>query len=258
MSEDLTIKIKKENVWKYSTFILAAIVIVGIIWMVVGSNNAPAANNANNNNANAANNQQAQGNTAAKTLDVSLFSDTTLYPALGPKTAKTTVVEFADFQCPYCALAAGLANWTAPLASKYGDFVGVASNAETAAEQNKIRFIYVPMAFLGTESTYAAEAALCANQQGKFWEMHDAIFTAHDSQENNGKFNKDKLEIIAKSVSGLDQTKFKTCLESDATLSDVQTLTQAANAQGISATPTFFMNGQQINPSWATIQAQIQ
>ncbi len=112
------------------------------------------------------------------------------------------------------------------------------------------------MSFLGQESVYAAQAGLCANQQGKFFEMDDAIYAAQTQGENSGKFNKDKLEIIAQGISGLDQAKFKTCLENDKTLSLVQQ-SASLTSQFASGTPTFYVNNQQVSASWTAIQSAI-
>ena len=155
------------------------------------------------------------------------------------------------------AMASGLPSWTADYSSQYGDLIGAGQKIQNLAEQGKLRFVYVSMSFLGKESVYAAEAGLCANEQGKFFEMHDAIFAAHDSKENNGKYNKDKLEILAKKISGLDNAKFNTCLEEDKYLSAVQQIAQESSkfAQG---TPTFYVNGKQVSASWSEIEREIE
>ena len=189
--------------------------------------------------------------------DVNVFlNDNSLYPSLGPKDATITVIEFSDFQCPFCAIASGLPSWISTAAAQYGDLLGAAQKIQNLAEQGKLKFVYVSMSFLGKESVYAAEAGLCANEQGKFFEMHDAIFAAHDSKENNGKYNKDKLEILAKGISGIDSVKFKTCLEEDKYLSAVQQIAQESSkfAQG---TPTFYGNGKQVSASWTAIEREI-
>jgi protein-disulfide isomerase len=259
MSDEVTIKVRKEDLWKYSTFVLAAVLIIGIIWVIVGGNSSTTNVNNNGAQANAGTGAQANANAAAGgSIDMTQFTDTSLYPSIGPANAKVVVIEFADFQCPYCAIAAGLANWTSQYESRFGDFIGVSKNIEEAAKSGDLKFIYVPMAFLGDESTYAAEAALCANDQGKFWEMHDIIFRVHDSQEHNGKYTKDKLVTLAAGVSGLNQATFKSCLEGGKKAADVQKATQTANSQGVSATPSFFLNGNKLSPSWAAVQAELQ
>ncbi|MEK6828707.1 MAG: thioredoxin domain-containing protein, partial [Nanoarchaeota archaeon] len=156
------------------------------------------------------------GGTSSGPADLATFtSNPSLYPSLGPDDVTNVVVEFSDFQCPFCAMASGLPSWVSgsQYQSQYGDLIGSAQKVQKMAKEGKLKFVYVSMSFLGEESVYAAEAGLCANEQGKFWEMHDAIFTAHDSKENNGKYSKDKLKIIAAKISGLDKTKFNSCLD---------------------------------------------
>jgi protein-disulfide isomerase len=235
------IKISKKNLWMYSTILLLVVVIVGGVLMFSGGGN------------------NTNGNPPIGDVNLDAFiSNPSLYPSLGPDSAKDVVIEFSDFQCPYCALASGLPDWVSgsQYQSQYGDLIGSAQKVQQMAEDGKLRFIYVPMSFLGQESVYAAEAALCANEQGKFWEMHDAIFTAHDSKENNGKYSKDKLKIIAKGIAGLDATKFNSCLDTDKELSNVQTVTSQSRTAA-TGTPTFYVNGAKMSASWTQISAAL-
>lgn len=245
-----TITIKKSSIWKYSTFVLGALVIV-LAFLYFSDKGSPTGNVVNTG-------QEANANTgpsAQVSLDAFL-SDSNLYPSLGPKNAEKTVIEFSDFQCPFCAMASGLPSWTSNYASQYGDLIGSAGKIQEMAEKGEVRFIYVPMSFLGQESVYAAQASLCANQQGKFWEMHDAIFAAHDSKENNGKYSKDNLKKLAQKITGLDQKKFADCLDNDKTLSDVQKVSNEAS-KAASGTPTFFVNGKQLSGSWQQLSAAL-
>ncbi len=197
------------------------------------------------------------GNTTVGAVNLDVFtSNPSLYPSIGPDNAKDVVIEFSDFQCPYCAMASGLPNWLGPYQTQYGDLIGVAGKIQQMAEDGKLKFVYVSMSFLGQESVYAAEAALCANEQDKFWEMHDAIFVAHDSKENNGKYSKDNLKVIAKGITGLDSAKFNSCLDKDTELSNVQKIASQA-ATAATGTPTFYVNGKKMGASWTAIQAAL-
>ena len=200
----------------------------------------------------------ASATSSTSTINMNIFSDSSLFPALGPTSAKATVVELADFQCPYCALAAGLSSQSKQYSTQVPYF-GVATQLEQMAQQGKIRFIYVSMSFLGQESVNAAEAGFCALDQGKFWQMHDALFTANDLSEDDGKYSNANLTIIAQSISGLDMNKFNSCLnnntdsaEVNQVMSDVQT--GVTNFQG---TPSFFVNGQSVQASTTEMQAAI-
>ncbi len=94
------------------------------------------------------------------------------------------------------------------------------------------------------ESHWAAEAAECANLQGKFWEMHDKLFSVWRG-ENVGTYTKANLKQYAADL-GLDTGKFNQCLDSDQTMSTVQADIGEATRLGVQGTPTFFVNGRQL------------
>ncbi|MDO8467381.1 MAG: thioredoxin domain-containing protein [Nanoarchaeota archaeon] len=244
-----TVTLEKSTLWMISTFVLLVLFAGFLIFSYTGKSstgNATAGADTGN------------GGTGAQTYgDLSVFNDASLFPSLG--SGSTTVIEFSDFQCPYCALASGLPVWTSQSQfSQYADLIGSAGKVEDLASQGKLKFIYVSMSFLGQESVYSAQAGLCANEQDKFWEMHDAIFRTSDApSENTGKYSKANLEIIAKGISGIDTAKFNTCLESDKYASAVQQISQAASGAGVQGTPTFFVNGKQVSASWNALSAAI-
>ncbi len=189
-------------------------------------------------------------------LNIDIFLNKSLYPSLGPDNAKPIVIELVDFQCPYCALATGIPSWTPQYLGQYGDLVNVAKKVRELANKGEIRFIYVPLSFLGQESIDAAQAALCANEQGKFWQMYDTIYEASTSpMEDTGRYSKENLKIIAKNISGLDLVKFNTDLDNDKYLPSLQKITQVVSEQGIQiSTPQFFVNGQSVPPSWSVLK----
>ncbi len=163
---------------------------------------------------------------AASAVDVSQIS---IRPTnrLGPPDAPITIVEFSDFQCPFCSKVEREA--IAQLRDKY-------------VRNGKISIVYKHAAVLGDESTWAAQAAECAADQGQFWEYHDLLFANQDG-ENQGAFTKEKLIGFARELK-LDLTRFAPCLNNDETLTRVQADTQEAQAMGVRGTPTFLINGQ--------------
>jgi protein-disulfide isomerase len=100
------------------------------------------------------------------------------------------------------------------------------------------------MAFIGTESEWAAEAAECANDQGKFWDFYDKLFTSQGA-ENTGTFSKANLKRFAAEMK-LDTGAFNTCLDSDKYLAKVRADTAQSSAMGVRYTPTFFINGRML------------
>ena len=138
-------------------------------------------------------------------------------PQLGPDDALVTVVEFADYQCPYCAKA------NKPLKDAVASF------------GDDVRLIYKHFPLPShTRATPAAKAAWAAHQQGKFWEMHDVLF------EN--KANVD-ASISTAGELGLDVGKYKADLVSDAAATAVDEDLKAGATLGVRGTPAFFVNG---------------
>jgi protein-disulfide isomerase len=109
-------------------------------------------------------------------------------------------------------------------------------------DTGKAQFVYKHSAFLGQESVWAAQAAECAADQGKFWEYHNLLFERQQG-ENQGAFNKDNLIGFGKEL-GLDMVRFEPCVREDQTLARVQEDTSEGQGYGVRGTPTFFINGQ--------------
>ena len=140
-------------------------------------------------------------------------------PARGPKDAPVTIVEFSDFECPYC----GAAHDTVEqVMSTY---------------PGKVRLVYrqFPLSF-HPHAAKAAEASLCAADQGKFWEYHDVLF------KNQKKLDPTDLKAHASEV-GLDGQKFGQCLDSGDKKKTVDADQQAGLSAGVGGTPAFFING---------------
>lgn len=108
----------------------------------------------------------------------------------------------------------------------------------------QVRVGYWHFAFLGPESTWAAEAGECAAEQGKFWEYHDILYE-NQAGENQGAFNKGNLKRLA-AQADLDTQAFNDCLDSGKYAEIVQTETETARSLGVRSTPTFLVNGQPI------------
>lgn len=142
------------------------------------------------------------------------------FPSIGPANAPITLVEFADFQCPYCR------EWEQqtyqPLLQAY---------------PGKIRFVYrdFPLTSIHPNAMPAAEAAQCANEQGKFWDFHDKLFASDTLGDDVYKQYAQQL--------GLDMTKFNDCYSAQKYAQSIQSDMNFANNLGINSTPTFFING---------------
>ena len=147
-------------------------------------------------------------------------------PVLGKSDAPITIVEFADFQCPFCGRF---------YQSTAKDII------EKYVKTGKAKLIYHDFAFLGEESNWAAQAARCAGDQGKYWQYHDYLYE-HQNGENEGSFAKNNLKSFALEV-GLNADDFNTCLDSGKHAQEVLDDTEAGRKLGVTGTPTSFVNG---------------
>jgi protein-disulfide isomerase len=140
-------------------------------------------------------------------------------PARGPANAPIELIEFADFQCPFCLAAA-------PTVKKVLDTYG-----------DRIRFVYRNFPLQSHPNAKpAAEAAQCANEQGQFWPYHDRLFA------DPGKLADADLKKTAADL-GLDGTRFNKCVDDHKYQSVVDADAQAGGEAGVSGTPAFFING---------------
>ncbi|MBI2042822.1 DsbA family protein [Candidatus Pacearchaeota archaeon] len=224
MSEERTITIKKQDLWKYSTFLLIAIVVIGGFFVFTG-NNFPA---------NTGNNVVAQQpDTQPSIVKASVDDD----PALGNENAPITIIEFSDYQCPFCRKF-----WTETLPSIQKEYI----------DTGKVKFVYrdFPLISLHPMATPAAEAAECVRDSGgdeAYFKMHDKIFQEQNvldgGDANSGPvkstvtFTNNDLKSWAKDIgynidSCLDSGKFKSEVQKD--------LNDATNSGG-QGTPYFII-----------------
>jgi protein-disulfide isomerase len=142
-------------------------------------------------------------------------------PAIGPKGAKVTIIEFSDFECPFCQKSQGVNN---ALREKYKD---------------QIRWVFrdFPLPF-HPNAMAAHVAANCANKQGKYWDYFNSLF------QNTGKLTPPAIAQLAK-ASGLDISSFETCIaDKDGKISEeIQTDLKDGSELGVNGTPAFFING---------------
>ena len=147
---------------------------------------------------------------------------------MGEPTAAVTVDEWADLQCPACRAFA----------------LGTEPQLRTAyIATGKVRIVFHHFAFIGQESLWAGEALECAGEPNRFWDLHDRLYAVQGG-ENTGTFSKANLEKIASDL-GLGPG-FNSCLETDRYLQRVKDDTNAGQAKGVTATPTFFVNGRKL------------
>jgi protein-disulfide isomerase len=144
-------------------------------------------------------------------------------PAKGPETAKVTIVEFSDFQCPFCSVAVAQAN------------------AIVKQFPKDVRLVFKQFPLDShRDAEFGAEAALAAQAQGKFWEMHDLLYGGFPDLSRRTVMNyAHKL--------GLDINRFTSDVDSHKFQSRVHSEEQEGEVAGVGGTPTFFINGRKYN-----------
>jgi protein-disulfide isomerase len=150
-------------------------------------------------------------------------------PNLGAASAKITVVEFADFGCPYSQEVAPIVR---AIAKQYPIDV-------------RLVFRNYPIDELHPGATIAAQGGGCANEQGKFWEYHDAVFAAQSTEQ---EISVSYLSTLAGGI-GLNEDQFTRCIESGYYAKDVSEDVSDGATAGVVGTPTFFFNGQKVEGS---------
>jgi len=141
----------------------------------------------------------------------------------GKPEAPVTIVEFSDYQCPYCHQAEPVVK---EVLAKYGDKVSLS-------------YRDYPLTAIHSQAMIAAEASRCAEEQGKFWEYHDQLFVA-------SKLEKDDLIEYARNLK-LDDKQFNSCLTSEKYKAEIEKDEQDGKNAGINGTPGFFINGVFLN-----------
>lgn len=148
---------------------------------------------------------------------------------LGNSEAKVTIVEFGDYQCPFC-----------------GRFFKQVEPQlrEEYIKTGKVKMVYRDFAFLGPESQGAALASQCAADQGKFWAYHDELYLAEtaDGVEHNGNLSSAFFKSTAVKL-GLDSKIFESCLSSQLHKAEVEKDYNDGVSAGVQGTPTTFING---------------
>ncbi|MBU6142027.1 DsbA family protein [Patescibacteria group bacterium] len=200
------------------SILVAAVLIAGAVIYSAGTTPAPSPAG------------QQQPSAAVDANALKLTSDDVV---LGDLNAPVTLIEYGDYQCTFC-----------------GRFFSETESqiVNNYVKTGKVRLVFRNFPFLGPESAPSANAAECAKDQGKFWEYHDALFTAEvkDGQENNGNLTRGLFMSLASNL-GLDTTQFGSCLDSNKYASLVASQKSTAiSSLGVQATPTFFLGTQKI------------
>lgn len=158
-------------------------------------------------------------------------------PVLGAATAPVTMVEYADFKCPFCAR---FTSQTEP------------EIVRTYVDTGKVKLVWRDFVNIDAESQPTAEAASCAAVQGKFWPYHDALYDyiwtnfygVNVNAEGRTAYTGHYEELAA--AAGLDIPTFRSCVSSRATKDSVESDRRSGAQAGVQGTPSFFINGRKV------------
>ena|SRR3989344_6882683 len=223
VAENIVAEIDKPKLAVYAQFILpgaillAALIISGTLFYTRGQ--------AGNGTAQIGNDRT--GLQAGAPVKINVGADD---HTLGNKDAKITIVEFADFRCPFCERF-----YQQSEMQLLRDYV----------DTGKARFVFKHFAFLGQQSIWASEAAECASEQGKFWEFHNWLYDNQAPESDLNYYSKTNLVKYAGKI-GLDSIQFSACLNLGKYSKRVADDTAEGQKYGVNGTPTTFINGQKI------------
>lgn len=223
-----TITIRKDSLWKYSTFILLGVLLIGAFFMLSGKTTGTGNVVANNPNP--------SGNLPTPTpqaVEVSADDDA----VMGSKNAKVTIIEFSDYQCPFCRKF-----WLDTLPSIKRDYI----------DTGKVNFVYrdFPLSFHPMAQS-SAEAANCAREEGGdvgYYKMHDKIFEEQmtldgGTVQSTVTYTATDLKAWAKEIG----YNIDSCLDSGKYAQEVQKDFADGGASGVQGTPGFFINGKPLS-----------
>ena len=155
-------------------------------------------------------------------------------PFIGDKDAPVVIIEFSDFQCPFCRR-----HYTQTLPQLKAEYI----------DTGKVKYVYrdFPLTQIHPAAVPAAEAAECADEQGKFWELHDKIFDKENEQgQGTVSFSIEDVKSWAAEIPGIDTAKLNQCIDSEKYAQEVQKDLADGLAAGVGGTPTFYINGKEL------------
>lgn len=149
--------------------------------------------------------------------------------ALGEPDAPVTIVEYSDFSCPHCY------NLSGPMEQIVEDYV----------REGDARVVFKPITFVNPPySRPAAQAAICAGYQGKFWEMHNQLWALYEGT-GPGAYTPGQLNRMAQALA-LDMAEYEQCYGSSDVEAQIEAVLTEAGERGVTGTPTIFVNGQEV------------
>ena len=214
-------KLKKSTIWMGISGVLAVLLIISVFTGGFGIKGGSNSDNSGNIVAPNPSPSPSPSPGGIALVDAKKWVDDD--PSLGDKNAKLTIVEFSDFQCPFCGR----------FRTQTFDQI-----KKEYIDTGKVKFVFrdFPLSSIHPYAQKASEASECADEQGKFWPMHDKLFNegVQGGVESFKKYAKDL---------GLDTGKFNKCLDSGEMAGEIRKDLADGGRYGVSGTPGFFING---------------
>jgi protein-disulfide isomerase len=166
---------------------------------------------------------------------------------IGDTNAKVEVQVYEDFQCPNC--------------KTYADSIEKQLVDSSYITDGQAYYVFMQFPFLDSnsitkESHQAANASMCAMEQGRFWDYHDILFANQGAVENGGAYNNKRLQAFAESL-GLNMDEFNQCFNADKYATEIEADYQEGIAAGVKGTPTVIVNGQILTPGYVPTYDEI-
>ena len=232
--EKVSLEFSKTTLWQIISSVLGILLVISIFTNGFGYGNSNLGTGAA-----VVNNQPSDNNIPTGPVAVSADDD----PALGDTNAPVTIIEFSDYQCPFCATF---------VEQTFGQI------KTDYIDTGKVKFVYrdFPLNSIHPMAQKAAEATECADEQGKFWDYNNLLFK---NQQEWATAGISKLKDYAKDLN-LDTDKFNDCLDSGKYQKEVEKDEQDGIAVGVQGTPAFFINGQLLSGAqpYAAFQVAIE
>jgi protein-disulfide isomerase len=224
MKKEENVTISKVTIWRSVSAILLILLVVSVLTSGFGINLKTETIKEPAPTAQVVKESEPSAEPSAPSIDMKVLIDDDAIK--GDKNAPVTIVEWGDFECPFCA-------------RFYSQTLGQIE--EQYIKTGKVKIVYrdFPLGF-HSNAQKSAEAAECAGEQGKFWEMHDALY------DNGVKGGVDSFKQFAADI-GLNTAEFNDCLDSGEMANEVQKDMADGQKVGIRGTPGFIINGQLVS-----------
>ncbi len=207
MNKKNEIVIQKSTLVLISIIILLSLTVMGLVGLYLGGQTTGGGSTTT---------------TVQQTIKINIPS---FVPFLGAESAKINIIEFGDYQCPVCE-----AFFTSIEPQTIAEYVN----------KDKAKFYFMDFQFLSADSFTLGQGAWCADEQGKYYEYHNYIYS-HQGAEHSGWGTPDKVKVFASEISGIDAQKFNECMDGKKYESRVKQLTQLGQSLGVQGTPTIFI-----------------